>query len=55
MDYLQINELYHHGIKGQKWGIRNYQNEDGILTKEGYLRYKQDVSKLSFKDQKKSI
>lgn len=33
------NELYHHGIKGQKWGIRNYQNSDGSLTPEGRLRY----------------
>lgn len=33
------NELYHHGIKGQKWGVRNYQNSDGSLTPEGRLRY----------------
>lgn len=32
-------ELYHHGIKGQKWGIRRYQNEDGTLTEEGKKRY----------------
>lgn len=34
-DYLKTKELYHHGIKGQKWGIRRYQNEDGTLTEEG--------------------
>lgn len=31
MDYLQFQELYHHGVKGQKWGVRNekeYQGED---------------------------
>ena len=28
-------ELYHHGILGQKWGVRRYQNEDGSLTEEG--------------------
>lgn len=33
------NELYHHGIKGQKWGIRRFQNEDGSYTEEGRKRY----------------
>lgn len=31
--------LAHHGIKGQKWGIRRYQNPDGSLTSEGKHRY----------------
>ena len=29
------NELYHHGIKGMRWGIRRYQNDDGTLTPAG--------------------
>lgn len=33
------DELFHHGIKGQKWGIRRYQNSDGTLTAEGQRRY----------------
>lgn len=33
------NELYHHGIKGQKWGIRRWQNEDGSLTAAGREHY----------------
>lgn len=33
--------LAHHGIKGQKWGIRRFQNEDGSLTEEGRKRYNQ--------------
>lgn len=31
--------LAHHGIKGQKWGVRRYQNPDGSLTPEGVKRY----------------
>lgn len=35
------NETYlaHHGIKGMKWGVRRYQNEDGGLTAKGIKRY----------------
>lgn len=32
------NELYHHGIKGQKWGVRRFQNKDGSLTLAGKKR-----------------
>ena len=31
--------LAHYGIKGQKWGHRRFQNEDGSLTEEGKIRY----------------
>lgn len=31
--------LMHHGIKGQKWGVRRFQNEDGSLTGAGESRY----------------
>ena len=32
-------ELYHYGIKGQKWGVRRFQNSDGTLTVQGRERY----------------
>lgn len=33
--------LYHHGVKGMKWGIRRYQNKDGSLTPAGKQRERQ--------------
>jgi hypothetical protein len=33
------SELYHYGIKGQKWGVRRYQNPDGTLTDSGKNHY----------------
>lgn len=35
---MDRRELYHYGIKGQKWGIRRYQNKDGTLTEAGKKR-----------------
>lgn len=32
-------EIYHFGIKGQKWGVRRFQNADGTLTRAGKKRY----------------
>ena len=36
----KTGELYHYGIRGQKWGVRRYQNEDGSYTSEGTARRK---------------
>ena len=52
-DYLAYrikysNELYHYGVKGQKWGIRRYQNEDGTLTDEGRIKLKELATKQGY-------
>ena len=36
---MQPYDIYHHGIKGQKWGVRRYQNKDGSLTPAGKKHY----------------
>lgn len=59
MSYFYIisssNDLQHHGILGQKWGIRRFQNKDGSLTSAGRKRYDDDGtsdSKSSSSDRK---
>lgn len=37
-----MSDLQHHGIKGQKWGVRRFQNSDGSLTAAGRKRYSTD-------------
>lgn len=39
----QGGELYHYGVKGQKWGVRRYQNSDGTLTAAGRQRARKEV------------
>ena len=40
-------ELYHHGVKGMRWGIRRYQNKDGSLTAAGKKRRAKLEAELS--------
>lgn len=45
---MYSNELYHHGTKGMKWGVRRYQNTDGSLTNAGKSRYARDAREKEF-------
>lgn len=49
---LPEEDICHHGIKGQKWGVRRYQNPDGSLTDLGKKRYLRN-GKLTEKGKKK--
>lgn len=48
-------ELHHHGIKGQKWGVRRFQNEDGSLTPAGKKRYDEPNSHSDKKEKQHKI
>lgn len=51
MEYIIHNgELYHHGIKGMRWGIRRYQAKDGSLTPAGKKRYNREMEKLKARE-----
>ena len=48
-------DLAHHGIKGQRWGIRRYQNEDGSLTNAGKKKYSSKYKKAMISYQKDQV
>lgn len=47
------NYLAHFGIKGQKWGVRRWQNKDGSLNDEGRKRYYNEDGTKNYKQIKK--
>ena len=50
-----MNELYHHGIKGMKWGVRRYQNKDRTLTSKGKQRYSDEERKKNSQELNEAI
>lgn len=55
MNYIYKDELYHHGIKGQRWGVRRFQNPDGTRTEEGKKRYSDDEKRERIKSIAKKV
>ena len=51
------DELRHHGIKGQRWGVRRFQEEDGSLTPAGKERYADDLdsNKKQIQNEKQDV
>lgn len=50
-EQMYNNSLAHHGILGQKWGIRRYQNYDGSYTQAGMKRYNKSLEEYNKKDE----
>ena len=48
------NFIMHYGIKGMKWGIRRYQNEDGTLTEAGKKRANREARKEIIKERREA-
>lgn len=49
------DHLEHHGILGQRWGVRRYQNYDGTLTEAGKKRYQKEFYKAEKKEHQRMV
>lgn len=49
------NTLCHYGVKGMRWGVRRYRNDDGTLTDAGKKRYDRDVRENNAKKKENRI
>jgi hypothetical protein len=52
---MDNNSLYHHGVKGQRWGVRRYQKQDGTLTPAGKKRYAKNTKREKPKEKPKEL
>ena len=50
--FINVDDLYHSGVKGMRWGVRRYQNPDGSLTPAGKKRYTNADGTLNKKGEK---
>lgn len=50
-----MQELYHYGIPGQKWGVRRFQNPDGTLKEKGMKRYEKLNKRINKNNSSKKI
>lgn len=54
-EVVKLDEMYHHGILGQKWGVRRFQNKDGTLTAVGQKRLEKKDTNWAHKNHDKIV
>ena len=55
MSTCNVEELYHHGIKGMRWGVRRFQNKSGSPTPAGKKRYSDNDRKTQVSEKGEKV